>query len=105
MTQSPVDAIDIAVRVTPNAAHDEVRGFVLDANGQRNVSVRVRAVPDKGRANKAVIALFATWAGCPKRDIDIIRGATARIKMLRVTGPADQLDRVRAQLEMLTDER
>lgn len=105
MALPPAGVVDISVSVTPNAARDEVRGFVRDANGQRNVALRVRAVPDKGKANKAVIALFATWADCPKRDIDIIRGATARIKMLRVTGPADQLDRVRAKLEILTHER
>ncbi|WP_412546916.1 DUF167 family protein [Maricaulis sp. MIT060901] len=79
--------------------------MVATADGQLNLVLRVRAVSDKGRANKAVIALFATWAGCPKRDIHIIRGAAARIKTLRVTGPADRLDRTRAKLETLTHER
>lgn len=78
---------------------------MADSAGAAKLAMRVKAVPDKGKANKAVIALFATWADCPKSDIEIIRGATARIKTLRVGGSADQLTRIRQQLEALTHER
>lgn len=91
--------------MTPRCAVDEVQGVLAHSAGAAKLAMRVKAVPDKGKANKAVIALFATWADCPKSDIEIIRGATARIKTLRVTGSAVQLSRVQAKLETLTHER
>lgn len=97
--------LDVCVRVTPKSAVDKVDGVFIGADGKSCLAMRVRALPDKGKANKAVIALFADWARCAKRDIDVVRGATARIKTLRVGGSADQLTRIRQQLEALTHER
>lgn len=97
--------LDVCVRVTPKSAADNVDGVFIGADGKSCLALRVRALPDKGKANKAVIALFADWARCAKRDIDVVRGATARIKTLRVSGSADQLTRIRQQLEALTHER
>lgn len=97
--------LDVYVRVSPKSAADSVDGLFMGADGKSCLALRVRALPDKGKANKAVIALFADWARCAKRDIDVVRGATARIKTLRVSGSADQLTRIRQQLEALTHER
>ena len=37
-----------------------------------------------GAANEAVIALLATALGRPRRDLTLLRGATARIKLIGV---------------------
>lgn len=105
MYETGSDQLDVCVRVTPKSAADSVEGLHVGADGKSALALRVRALPDKGKANKAVIALFADWARCAKRDIDVVRGATARIKTLRVSGSADQLTRIRQQLEALTHER
>jgi uncharacterized protein YggU (UPF0235/DUF167 family) len=48
------------------------------------IAVRVRAVPESGRANKALIGLLSKALKTPKSDIEIIAGMTARIKRLRI---------------------
>lgn len=66
------------MRVTPGASRDEVRvadGVVL---------VRVTAPPADGAANEAVLALLAATLGRPRRDLTLLRGASARIKSIGI---------------------
>lgn len=72
----------LRVRVTPNAARDEAGGVFSDAEGQQWLQMRVRAVPDKGKANKSVIAFLAKQLRLPKSRIELVRGSTARTKTL-----------------------
>jgi uncharacterized protein YggU (UPF0235/DUF167 family) len=48
--------------------------------------VRVSAVPDKGRANAAVVALLAKALGVPKSAVSVASGETSRLKTLDVAG-------------------
>jgi uncharacterized protein (TIGR00251 family) len=68
----------LAVRVTPKAAADRIE--VEDGK----VRIRVTAPPDKGKANKAMIALVAKALGVPKSAVSLVRGERAREKLLRV---------------------
>ena len=40
--------------------------------------------PADGAANDAVLALLAAALGCPRRDLTLLRGATARIKLIGI---------------------
>ena len=48
--------------------------------------VRVSAVPDKGKANAAVMALIAKALDVPKSSVSVTSGQTARLKTLAVVG-------------------
>jgi uncharacterized protein YggU (UPF0235/DUF167 family) len=61
--------------------------------------VRVKAVPDRGKANAAVMALLARALGVPKSRMSVISGETARLKTVLVMGDAAALA---AQVEALT---
>ena len=52
-------AIVLTVRLTPRADRDAITGISTLADGQVVASARVRAVPEDGAANKALIALLA----------------------------------------------
>ncbi|MTH64425.1 DUF167 domain-containing protein [Paracoccus shanxieyensis] len=69
---------EIAVRVTPRASRNAV---LADAGGLR---VTVTAVPEDGKANKAVQKLLAKSLGIAPSRLVLIRGATARDKVFRV---------------------
>lgn len=68
----------IEVRVTPGA-----RGEAVKVEGGV-VQIRVTAPPADGAANDAVLRLLAAALGRPPRDLTLIRGATARIKLIGV---------------------
>ena len=48
--------------------------------------VRVAAVPDRGKANAAALALVATVLGVPTSAVVLVSGETARLKTLRISG-------------------
>jgi uncharacterized protein len=56
------------------------------ADGLSHLKIRVRAVPDKGAANAAVLKLLAKSLGMPKSALELVSGHTARVKTVRVTG-------------------
>ncbi len=66
------------MRVTPGASRDEVK---LDDG---TVQLRVTAPPADGAANEAVLRLLAAALGRPRRDLTLLRGATARIKLVGI---------------------
>ncbi len=86
------DGVRVAVRVTPKASADKVRGVVLDEAGVAWLQVAVTAVPEDGRANKAVVALLAKRWRVPKSTVEVVQGATDRRKTLLVrSGDPDGL--------------
>jgi len=78
--------LSLFVRVTPHAGRDAIAGVEQRDDGSAVLRVRVRAVPDKGQANAAVIALLARALAVPKSSISISSGATARLKTLAISG-------------------
>ena len=53
--------------------------------------VRVSAVPDKGKANAAVVALLARALGVPKSAVSVVSGETSRLKTLAIAGDSAAL--------------
>jgi len=86
------DGLLLAVRVTPKSSRDQVIGLHAGADGEVSLAVKVTAPPDKGKANKAVIALIAEWAGLPKSALSIAAGETDRHKSILVTGNPAKLE-------------
>jgi uncharacterized protein (TIGR00251 family) len=74
-------AITFEVRVAPRASRDRVLGVHEGA-----LKVALTAAPVDGAANEALRKLLAKALGVPKSDVEIVRGARARNKVLRVQG-------------------
>lgn len=94
------DGIRVAIRVTPRAARNHIGEVALGADGDAMLKVSVSAVPDKGKANDAVIKLLAKEWRVPKTSISVASGATDRRKTLLLAGdPATLETRLRFWLE------
>ncbi len=78
----------LAVKVVPKSGKNGVVGWENDA-----LKVRLRAVPEKGQANAALIAFLADLLGIAKSQITLTHGDTSRLKRLAITGISqDTLD-------------
>ena len=75
---------ELRVRLQPRARRDEIVGARGDA-----VVIRVTAPPVDGRANQALCRLVAKAAGVPPSKVEVVRGHTARDKVVRVGGVDD----------------
>ncbi|MBI2165470.1 MAG: DUF167 domain-containing protein [Chloroflexi bacterium] len=71
----------IAVRVVPNASRSEVAGY---AGGV--LRVKVASPAREGRANEALVLFLARELGLRRSQIAIVRGFSARDKLVRVEG-------------------
>jgi hypothetical protein len=71
--------VELLLHVQPGARRT---GFIGE-HGDR-LKVAVGAPATDGRANEAVVALLADLAGVPRRAVEIVGGATARDKRVRV---------------------
>lgn len=76
----------LTLRVTPNAGSDRIEGVERRADGSAVLRLRVKAVPDRGKANAAVVALLSKALGVPKSAIRLVSGETARLKTVAVAG-------------------
>jgi uncharacterized protein YggU (UPF0235/DUF167 family) len=85
------EGLAVTVRLTPRGGRDAIDGVDQLADGRAVVKIRVRAVPENGAANAALIRLLAEKLDLPASAIRLESGATARIKVLRVTGDAAAL--------------
>jgi len=89
----------VAVRVTPKAGRDGVAGASREEAGQYRLLVKVSAPPAEGAANAAVVAVVAKAFGVAKSCVRILRGDTAREKLLLIGGDAELLSARFAELE------
>lgn len=87
----------MALRVSPNASVDRIEGIVFRSENEPVLKLRVGAVPDKGKANAAVVKLLAKAWGIPRSSLSIVSGDKDRQKMLLVEGDPQK------RLNMLSD--
>ncbi|MGB8602570.1 MAG: DUF167 family protein [Rhizomicrobium sp.] len=93
------DPLRLAIRLTPKGGRDAIEGWARDSAGNVHLKARVRAVPEDGKANAALVGLLAKTLDIPKSHIAIIAGATARLKRIEITGDsAEMSDRLISRL-------
>jgi uncharacterized protein (TIGR00251 family) len=71
----------VRVRVQPRAGRERIEGERAGA-----LLVKVNAPPVDGKANDSVCRLLARAAGIPARSAELVRGASARDKVIRLPG-------------------
>ena len=86
------DRVLVTIRVGPRAASNLVGG---ERDGA--LLVRVTAAPADGKANAAVVRLLAKVLDVPPTEVRLVRGATARTKVLSL--PAVTRDALRRLAE------
>jgi len=72
----------LAVRATPGARSEAIT--ITGTGTGTVVGVKVRAKPQEGAANTAVIQLVARALDLAPSRVELLRGATSREKLLRI---------------------
>jgi uncharacterized protein (TIGR00251 family) len=74
-------AIILTLHVQPGAKRSEISGLHGDA-----LKIRLASPPIEGRANEALLRFIAELFAVPLRNIELLRGAQSRHKIVKVTG-------------------
>ncbi len=86
----------LRLRVRPGASRNGLEGIHGGA-----LKVSVSAQPEKGKANKAVLAALAAALGLRKQDLSLAKGEGSRDKWVAVRGlhPKELEERIRRALK------
>jgi uncharacterized protein YggU (UPF0235/DUF167 family) len=96
------DTLRLSVRLTPKSAKDRIGGLWRDEKEAVWLCAQVRAVPEKGKANAALIKLLAKQLGLAPRAFALDAGDTSRLKRFIITGDAAT---VAARLQILAEQQ
>ena len=99
------DGVAVAVRLRPGASANRIDGIQTMADGRPRLQARVTAVPEKGKANQALIKLLAKAWRVPRGSLAITAGAKNRDKtvLLQGLGMADMKFLERWRLDELPE--
>ena len=70
----------LRIKVTPKAAKSKVGELCLDAQGFPMLKVAVTEIPEKGRANDAVLALLVQHFHLKRHQVRLHLGLNTKIK-------------------------
>lgn len=76
----------LQIKVIPSSSKDCIAGWLDDS-----LKVKVRAPPDKGKANKAVIKVLEKNLDLPKGSISISSGTTSSRKVIEIDCEYDNI--------------
>ena len=90
------NTVTLAVRVQPRAAQT---GLVGELDGA--LKIRLAAPPVEGAANEELIRWLAKFFDISRSQVEIISGATAKLKLIRLSGvqPASLQEKLAAALQ------
>jgi uncharacterized protein len=85
------DGLCLSVRLTPKSSRDEIGTIETLADGRTVLKIRVRAVPQDGEANEALVRLLAKALHISNSAVRLEAGASSRLKTLHLQGDAGTL--------------
>jgi uncharacterized protein (TIGR00251 family) len=77
LIQPHAEGATLAVRAQPSAKKNAVLG---------ELKIAVTAPPLDGRANEAILDVLANWLGAKRSQVELLRGASNRNKVVLVRG-------------------
>lgn len=81
------------IRLSPGASHNRITGFASDSSGRRSVKISVTAVPEKGKANTALVKLLSKSLKNPKSHMEIVAGKLDRNKTVHILGEPSLIEK------------
>lgn len=77
----------LRIKVIPKSNKNEIVETFTDADGEATIKVRIKAAPEKGKANAELIKFLSKEWGVPRANILIISGKADRLKLIKIDAP------------------
>ena len=71
----------LKIKVVPGSSRNYIAGWLGES-----LKIRVTAIPEKGKANDAVVTLLADTLKIPKQDVTLSSGASSPRKAFKISG-------------------
>ena len=85
MIRETRDGVTLAVRAQPGARKTAISG-VYGEGAEAQLKIAVHAPPLEGRANQALIEFLAGLFSLPRKNVELMSGASSRSKVFMLRG-------------------
>lgn len=72
------------IGITPNSSKNKIGEVFIDEKNQEHLKINICAFPEDDKANEELIKFLSKTFKIPKSKIEILRGNTSRIKVLKI---------------------
>lgn len=73
----------INIKVVPGSKKAEIEEIV-DMFGEKTLKVRVKSIPENGKANEELIVMLSKYFKVPQKGIKIIKGLASGNKIVEI---------------------
>lgn len=74
----------LRIKVIPKSSKNEISEIITDGDGEQTIKIRIKAAPEKGKANVELINFLAKELNIDKSQISILSGKTQQIKLIKI---------------------
>ncbi len=74
-------ATRLKLKVIPACSRNAISGWLDDT-----LKIQVTVAPERGKANKAVVALLCKSLGLQRNSVRVLRGETSQMKVVEIDG-------------------
>ncbi len=75
----------LRIKVIPNSSNNEIKEIMIDDSGEETIKIKIKAAPEKGKANIELIKFLSKELDIKRSTISIISGKTDRIKLIKIS--------------------
>lgn len=84
----------------PNSSSCRLNGVFRSVDDSEYLKICIISVPEKGKANKELIAFLSKKLGIAKSQCEIVSGELDRYKKIKITGDLEILKEALSKLEV-----
>jgi uncharacterized protein len=74
----------LRIKVLPKSPKSEIVDIMDDKENGQTIKIRIKAAPEKGRANAELIGFLSKEMKVSKNNITIIAGKTEQLKLIKI---------------------
>ena len=74
----------LRIKVIPKSNKTEIAEIMIDGEGEETIKIRVKAVPEKGKANEELIKFLSKELQIAREKITIISGKADQLKLIKI---------------------
>ena len=75
----------LRIKVLPKSPKNEVVEILKDADGEKTIKIRIKAMPEKGKANAELIKFLSKELSVPRDKISIKSGKSEQLKLVKIS--------------------
>jgi uncharacterized protein len=82
----------LSVKITPNSSENKILGISNDT-----LKIKIKAPPDKGKANLELIKFLSKLLKISKSSIEIVKGKTSSMKIIAISSESPDIQDILLQ--------